>query len=256
MRPLFLLSNDDGYNAKGLQTLANVARQFGDVVVMSTEINSSAKSHSLTTNMPLRVRQYNDEPDFKVYACNGTPVDCVKLGVEHFCDRRPSLILSGINHGSNASINELYSGTIGAAAEGVTNGYPAIGFSLLDHHYDADFEPCVPFVREIISAALEKGLPKDVVLNVNFPGHDSKEHTIKGMKVCRAARAYWTDSFEKRIDPHGHPYWWLTGKFVCDDWAPDTDQWALDNGYVSIVPQSIDHTSHHTIETIKALFEK
>lgn len=251
MKPLILISNDDGYAAKGLRTLVEVAREMADVVVMSTETNASAKSLSLTTAVPLRVRTISREPGVEIYACTGTPVDSVKLGVEYFCPRRPDLVLSGINHGSNASINVLYSGTMGAAIEAVTNGYQAIGFSLVDHHYDADFTPCVPYVRAIIADALQNGLPKNTALNVNFPAADLQP--IKGMKVCRTARACWTNSFERRDDPHGHPYWWLTGDFVCTDNAPDTDQWALDHGYVSIVPQKPDYTNFDALETLQRL---
>ena len=259
--PLILITNDDGYAAKGINALIEVAREMGDVIVMAPEANASAKSHSLTTTMPLRVRQMWSEDERQrdgqllhsvtVYACNGTPTDCAKLGTEHFSPRRPDLVLSGINHGSNASINVIYSGTMGAALEAVTNGYASIGFSLLDHHYDADFTPCLPYVRQLMQYALVKGLPDGVGLNVNFP--ETRLAPYKGVKVCRSARASWTDSFERRTDPHGHPYWWLTGKFVCNDNGPDTDQWALEHGYVSVVPVRPDYTDLPSVNLLKPL---
>ena len=259
--PLILITNDDGYAAKGINTLIEVAREMGDVIVMAPEVNASAKSHSLTTVMPLRARQMwsagRQQRDGRllntvtVYACNGTPTDCVKLGAEHFTPRRPDLVLSGINHGSNASINVIYSGTIGAALEAVTNGYAAIGFSLLDHHADADFTPCLPYVRQLVQYVLANGLPDRVGLNVNFPR--ATHAPYKGVKVCRSAQASWTDSFERRDDPHGQPYWWLTGTFVCNDNVPDTDQWALEHDYVSVVPLRPDYTDHQAINLLKPL---
>lgn len=257
MTPLILISNDDGYAAKGLKALISVAREFGDVVVMSTFVDASAKGMSLTTAYPLRARLVEEAPaaeglhSLRLYACNGTPVDSVKLAVETFCPRRPDLVLSGINHGSNASCNVLYSGTMGAALEAATAGYPAVGFSLLDHHYDADFNPCLPFVRRIVAYVLGEGLPQDVVLNVNIP--KLPEGEIRGVRVCRSARACWTNSFECRTDPHHHDYWWLTGNFECDDLAPDTDQWALANGYVSVVPMKPDFTHRETVPLLKSL---
>lgn len=259
MRPLILISNDDGYQAKGLHALIGVSREFGDVVVMSTELNASAKSMSLTTTMPLRVRQVTKEKttdklgNLAVYASNGTPADCIKVAIEHYCPRRPDLVVSGINHGSNASINVLYSGTLGAALEAVTNGYPAIGFSILDHSADADFSLCEPFVRQIIALAIEKGLPDNICLNVNFPYN--RQGSIKGMKVCRASRAMWTNSYEKRIDPLGKDYFWLTGKFVCDDHGEGTDQWALENGYASIVPLRPDYTAKESLDAINKMIQ-
>ena len=169
MKPLILITNDDGYAARGIQALTEVAREFGEVVVMAPAQNASAKSLSLTTKVPIRVRDIRQEEGLSSYACDGTPVDCLKLAVEHFCPRRPDLVLSGINHGSNSSINILYSGTMGAVLEATTLGFPAIGFSLLHHSPDADFEPSQPIVRHLVSHVLDHGLPPDVALNVNIP---------------------------------------------------------------------------------------
>ena len=254
MRPLILITNDDGFAARGLRTLDEVAMDFGDVVVMAPEQNSSGKSHSLTTSRPLRVREVKKDEHLNVYACDGTPVDCVKLATEYFCPRQPDLVLSGINHGSNSSINVLYSGTMGAVIEATALGLDAIGFSLLNHNPEADFSACVPYVRTIIGRVLEHGLPTDVSLNVNIPRLCLDD--IKGIRICHEAKAKWLDSFEKRVDPQGRPYWWLTGKFVCDNAPESSDEWALANGYVSVVPIHPDFTHYDAIDELKKLFEQ
>ena len=253
MKPLILISNDDSVVAKGLKVLVDAVREFGDVVVMSTDLNASGKSHALTTNQPLRVRSVHSEPGLDIYACNGTPADCVKLAEAFFCNRKPSLVLSGINHGSNASINVIYSGTMGATIEASINGFPAVGFSLLNHSADADFSACVPIVKTIVADVLKNGLPEMTSLNVNIPNLPYTE--IKGMRVCRQAKASWADSYEKRTDPNGRDYWWLTGEFICNDNAEDTDIWTLDNGYVSIVPTRPDFTSHSAIEHLQKRYK-
>lgn len=251
MKPLILITNDDGFAAKGLRTLDEVAMEFGDVVVMAPELNSSGKSHSLTTERPLRVRSVKEDVGLSVYACDGTPVDCVKLAVEYFCPRQPDLVLSGINHGSNSSINVLYSGTMGAVIEATALGIDAIGFSLLNHNPAADFTGCIPYVRHIIGTVLENGLPTDVSLNVNIPRLPVDE--IKGIRICHEAKARWLDSFEQRTDPQGRPYWWLTGKFDCKNPPESSDEWALANGYVSVVPICPDFTHYESIDKLNQL---
>ena len=252
MKPLILITNDDGFAAKGLRTLCDTAVEMADVVVMAPELNASGTSHSITSSRPLRVRTIEQTDNLTIHACDGTPVDCVKLAVEYFCPRRPTLVLSGINHGSNSSINVLYSGTMGAVIEATALGFPSIGFSLLNHNPEADFSGAVPSVRQIIATTLEKGLPPDISLNVNIPRLPTDQ--IKGLRVCHEARAQWLDSFEKRLDPLGRPYWWLTGKFQCDN-PPDTsDEWALANGYVSIVPIQPDFTHYPSIAKLTNTF--
>ena len=249
MKPLILITNDDGVAARGLQTLCEVAMEFGEVVVMAPDRNASGTSQSLTSVRPLRVNEVKVSDGISIYACDGTPTDCVKLGSEHFCSRQPDLVLSGINHGSNSSINVLYSGTMGAVMEATALGINAIGFSLLHHSPKADFEPSRPIVRHIIGHVLNHSLPDGVSLNVNIPRLAADQ--IKGIRLCREAKAFWRDSFEKRIDPQGRPYWWLTGKFVCDNPPEDSDEWALANGYVSVVPTHIDFTDYASFNTLK-----
>lgn len=252
-KPLLLITNDDGCSSKGIAALIEVAREFGDVVVMAPQLNASAKGLSLTIDVPLRTYVVKEEPGLIVYACTGTPTDCVKLASENFCPRKPDLVLSGINHGSNASINTVYSATVGAALEAVIGGIPAIAFSLLNHSPKADFSACLPWMRTIIADVLKNGLPKGVALNVNFPNLPVSE--IKGIKVVRTAHALWTDSFERHEHPVRQPYWWLTGTFVCDDNKEGTDQWAVENGYVSVVPVKPDITDHDSINLFKQRYE-
>lgn len=253
MRPLILITNDDGVAAKGLDTLCEVAMEFGDVVVMAPERNASGKGLSLTSERPLRANEVRTDKGISVYACDGTPVDCVKLAVEHFCPRKPDLVLSGINHGSNSSINVLYSGTMGAVIEASVMGFCAIGFSLLNHNPEADFGPSVPYVSHIIGRVLEQGLPDGVSLNVNIPRLPAAD--IKGMRVCCEAKAMWKDSFEKRVDPIGRPYYWLTGKFLCDNPPANSDETALREGYVSVVPIHGDYTHYAAIDRINNMLQ-
>lgn len=253
MTPLFLITNDDGIDAKGLHSLVSVVREFGDVAVMAPSENASGKAHSFTASRPLRVNTIKEEEGLAVYTCDGTPVDCVKVCEQFFCNRRPTLVLSGINHGSNSSINVLYSGTMGAVLEASMAGFQAIGFSLLDHRADADFGPALQYVRKVIELALQKGLPQGISLNVNIPV--PQDGILKGMRVCRQSDARWLDSYERRVDPHGRPYYWIAGRFECNDNGEGTDQWALENGYVSIVPTTTDFTAYKKLDEIRNAYE-
>lgn len=250
-KPLFLITNDDGITSRGLRQLAVAAAEFGDVVVMAPDHNASGLSTSITCNRPLRARLVEESGSIRYHSCDGTPADCVKLGLEYFCPQTPAMVLSGINFGTNASINIIYSGTMGAVIEANLNGLPAIGFSLLNHSPEADFEACVPTIRHIIGSVLQHPLPKDTSLNVNIPRLPADE--IKGIRICRQARAAWTDSLERRIDPIGRPYWWMTGKFVCEDKKDCADERALAEGYVSVVPIRTDFTDYAAMTEMKYL---
>lgn len=251
MRPLILITNDDGPETRGVRRLYETAMEFGDVVVMMPDGNASGRSLSLTTKQPVRVRELEHGEGLDVYCCDGTPVDCVKLALEYFCPRQPALVLSGINHGSNSSINVIYSGTMGAVIEASTQGFDAVGFSLLSHSPDADMEPCIPYVRHIVGAVLGQGLPRGVSLNVNIPHLPASE--IRGLRICHEAQARWTDSFERRVDPRGRDYWWLTGKFECPTPDVGSDEWALRQGYVSVVPVNSDYTAYQTIGKLSGM---
>ncbi len=248
-RPLILVTNDDGITAPGIRTLIRVMRTLGDVVVVAPDSPQSGMGHAITINSTLYVEKVIiDDGEQVEYSCSGTPADCVKLAVNEILDRRPDLCVSGINHGSNSSINVIYSGTMSAALEAGIEGIPAIGFSLLDYNWNANFEHCVPFVETIARNVLEHGLQDGVVLNVNLPKLEKSQ--IKGIKVCRQARANWKEEFDKRTNPMGRDYYWLSGKFVNLDHGEDTDEWALEHGYVSLVPVQFDLTAHHTIQNL------
>ncbi len=246
--PLILVTNDDGITAPGIRTLISVMRTIGDVVVVAPDSPQSAMGHAITINSTLYLEKVIIDGNQLEYSCSGTPADCVKLAVNEILDRRPDICVSGINHGSNSSINVIYSGTMSAALEAGIEGIPAIGFSLLDYNWNANFEHCKSFVKTITEQVLQNGLPNGVVLNVNFPNFEKK--AIKGVKICRQARASWKEEFDKRTNPMGRDYFWLTGKFVNMDNGEDTDEWALKNGYVSVVPVQFDLTAHHSIQQL------
>lgn len=245
-RPLILVSNDDGITSHGIRTLIELMREIGDVVVVAPNGPQSGMGHAITIGNTLRLDQTDIYGDVLAYECSGTPADCVKLA-KHFVlkDKMPDLVVSGINHGSNSSISVLYSGTMSAAIEAAIEGMPAIGFSLCDYSRNAPLDHCRDFVLKITSQVLQTGLPKGVALNVNIPSKSSKK--IKGIKVCRQAIAKWQEHFEERFDPHGRRYFWMSGSFINHDKGEDTDEWALANNYVSVVPCAYDMTAHHAV---------
>jgi 5'-nucleotidase len=248
-KPLILVTNDDGITAPGIRTLISVMSEIGTVVVVAPDKPQSAMGHAITLNSTLFINKVSKEnAAITEYSCSGTPVDCVKLAVNEILHRKPDLCVSGINHGSNSSINVIYSGTMSAAVEAGIEGIPAIGFSLLDYDWNADFDAIKSSIRKITLEVLEKGMPENIVLNVNFP--KLKENEIKGIKICRQAKAIWMEKFDKRITPQGKDYYWLTGEFVNQDKGEDTDEWALENGYISVVPVQFDLTAHHTIQQL------
>lgn len=248
-KPLILVTNDDGITAPGIRALIDVMKQLGEVVVVAPDSPQSATGHAITINNTLHINKIDIDPDVEIeYSCSGTPVDCVKFAVSEILKRKPDLCVSGVNHGSNSSINVIYSGTMSAAVEAGIEGIPAIGFSLLDYNWDADFEAIKSSIKKITQQVLENGLPEGVILNVNFP--KLKENEIKGIKICRQAKAIWQERFDKRQTPMGKDYYWLTGKFVNLDKGEDTDEWALEHGYISVVPVQFDLTAHHAMQTL------
>lgn len=248
-KPLILVTNDDGITAPGIRTLIDVMSELGTVVVVAPDKPQSAMGHAITINNTLYLNKISEEQAvITEYSCSGTPVDCVKMAVAEILHRKPDLCVSGINHGSNSSINVIYSGTMSAAVEAGIEGIPAIGFSLNDFDWKADFSPTRKFVRQIASEVLKNGLPDGVLLNVNFP--KLKQDEIKGIKICRQAKASWIEKFDKRQTPFGRDYYWLTGEFVNQDKGEDTDEWALENGYVSLVPVQFDMTAHHAMQQL------
>lgn len=247
-RPLILITNDDGIQAKGLKSLIEAVEPFGDIVIVAPDKPQSGMGHAITVNDVLRMNQSPLYKQYNAHTCTGTPVDCVKLAIAEVIKGKPDLLVSGINHGENSASNVLYSGTMSAAVEGAMEDIPSIGFSLLDFDTDADFTGAQWAVKEVVQRALNGEFPKSICLNVNIPQLKAEE--IKGIKVCRQAKAYWNDSFDKRFDQFGKPYYWLKGDFNRDDWREDTDIWALDNGFVSVVPTQFDMTAYHSISEI------
>ena len=250
-KPLILVTNDDGITAPGIRTLIKVMNTIGEVVVVAPDSPQSGMGHAITVDATLQCRKehIDDGPQVE-YSTSGTPADCIKLAKHEILKRVPDLCVSGINHGSNSSINVIYSGTMSAAVEAGIEGIPAIGFSLLDFKWHADFKPAEDFVKNITLNTLLNGLPEGVVLNVNIP--NLKKEEIKGTKICRQAMGVWKEDFDKRKSPFGKEYYWLSGEFVNKDKGQDTDVYALENGYVSVVPVQFDMTAHHMIQKLNS----
>jgi len=251
-KPLILVTNDDGIFAPGITFLAKIASRFGRIIVVAPDKPQSGMGHAITINSTLRIQKTNYHNAEQEFSCSGTPVDCVKMAVNNILKKRPDLVLSGINHGSNSSINVIYSGTMSAAIEGALEGTPSIGFSLCDYAMEADFSQAEKFISKIIEESLKNPMPKGVCLNVNIP--KLKTDDFKGIKVVRQAKANWVEKFEERKDPYGRDYYWLTGEFVnFEPESTDTDEWALANGYISVVPTQADLTAHAQLKTFQNL---
>ena len=257
-RPLLLISNDDGYQAKGIRQLVEMVSDYGDIIVCAPEDARSGFSCAFSATTPLRLIRRESLTSHllpltsvQVWSCNGTPVDCVKMALAEICPRRPDMVIGGINHGDNASVNAHYSGTMGVTLEGCMKYIPSVAFSLCDHRDDADFEPLRPLIREITAKVLAEGLPKGVCLNVNFPLLPTVGEGYKGVRVCRMAYGTWGNEVTKCHHPRGYDYWWMVGQYQNDEPdAEDTDRWALDHGYVAITPTQIDLTAHSALSLI------
>ena len=289
-RPLILICNDDGYQAKGINELVDMLRDMADLLVCAPDSGRSGYACAFSATDPLRLQLVSSEEGLQVWKCNGTPVDCVKLALDRLLQgRRPDLVLGGINHGDNASVNTHYSGTMGVVLEGCMKYLPSVAFSLCDFRPDADFSPLRPYVREICSRVLANGLPKGVCLNVNFPARESVECRVesvefatavdsedrravansplstlhsplstlnsklyKGVRLCRMGAGSWTHEIETCHHPRGYDYHWMVGTYRNDEpEAEDTDRWALDHGYVAITPTRIDVTAYECFDALK-----
>lgn len=251
-KPLILISNDDGITAPGLRVLVEEMKQIGEVVVVAPDKPQSAMGHAITVTQPVRLRPSKVFDGVLAYECSGTPADCVKLALDKVCDRRPDIMVSGINHGPNYSINVIYSGTMSAAVEAAVDGVQAIGFSLCDYSLEADFNHCREFVRKITSNMLKNPLPYGTLLNVNMPASEN----IKGIRVCRQAAAKYAENFEERQDPSGRTYYWMTGKFInMEQDDNDTDLWAVENDFISVVPTKFDLTSNGVIQHLRHILQ-
>lgn len=248
-KPLILVSNDDGITSRGIRVLVDIMKELGEVVVVAPDSPQSGMGHAITIGNTLRLSEEEIFQDVVAYKSSGTPADCVKLAKHYVLkEKKPDLVVSGINHGSNTSISVLYSGTMSAAIEGAIEGLPSIGFSLCDYSSKADFSHVEEYVKSIAEQVLQNGIPKGVALNVNFP--PKRNEALRGIKVCRQARAKWQEDFDERFDPNGRKYFWMAGNFVNFDKGEDNDEWAIANNYVSVVPCQFDLTAHHAISQL------
>jgi len=246
-RKTILISNDDGIRAKGLKVLTEIARQFGEVLVVAPHTSRSGMSKAITVDQPLRLYSYKNYEGARLYCCTGTPVDCIKLAFDKLLDSAPDLVLSGINHGANSSVSVHYSGTMGAVIEGCIHQVPSLGFSLCDYHPDADFSAGVPFISNLIEKVLNEGLPSGTCLNVNIP-----KGNIAGVEACRQGHGRWVEEFDQRKDPHNVDYYWITGYYEnMDNGMDDTDNHFLSDHKISVVPIKIDMTDHGFLSTMK-----
>ena len=249
-KPVILITNDDGITAPGIRNLVEAVKGLGKIVVVAPDKAQSGMGHAITIGQPLRMNQVQIFEDVEAWQTSGTPVDCVKLAVDKILHRKPDLCLSGINHGANHSINVIYSGTMSAAMEAAIESIPSIGFSLLDYRFEADFSASRYFIKKIVEAVLKQKNDKHFLLNVNIPAVPQNE--MKGVKICKQAYAKYEEDFDERVDPQGKKYYWLTGEFINFDKGKDTDVWALQNNYISVVPVQFDLTNY----TLKKQLEK
>lgn len=248
-RPLILVSNDDGFDSNGIRSLVSFIADLGDVLVCAPDGGRSGFSCAFTAADPLYLRRREDYAGAQVWSCSGTPVDCVKLAIDQLLDgRKPDLVIGGINHGDNSTVNNHYSGTMGVAYEGALKYFPSIAFSSCDYDPQADLSALRPFVRQVTEKVLTEGLPKGTCLNVNFP----KGSEFRGIKVCRMTYGRWTNEVVDCQHPRGGKYYWMVGHFHNDEpEAVDTDQWALNHGYVAVTPSTIDVTDYELMRKLK-----
>ena len=248
-KPLILVTNDDGITSRGIRKLVDLMQQLGEVIVVAPDSPQSGMGHAITVGDTLRITPTDIFDGLQAFKCSGTPADCVKMAKHQILkDKSPDLVVSGINHGSNTSISVLYSGTMSAAIEAAIENMPAIGFSLCDYTHSADMTHLDEYVLKIAGEALTKDMGHNVALNVNLPA--SQKQAIRGIRVCRQADAKWQEDFDKRIDPYGREYFWMTGNFVNHDKGEDNDEWAIANNYVSVVPCQFDLTAYQAIRQL------
>jgi len=248
-KPLILVVNDDGFFSPGINFLSSIMHQIGDVYIVAPDSNRSGVSHAMTLDKDIYVERV--DPGLNNYICSGTPVDCVKLAVNKILPRLPDLCVSGVNHGSNHSINALYSGTLHGAMEGTIQGIPSISFSHLSYSLDVDLKPFSEVVHKLVIEIINKGFPSGVTLNINFP--NILFNQIKGFKICRQAKGTWTETFKLTKTDLLKKYYNITGSFEHEAKDIETDAWALENNYISIVPVSCDTTAYSWFDQLNYL---
>jgi 5'-nucleotidase len=248
---LILVTNDDGLTAPGIRQLVESVRSFGKVVVVAPDSPQSGKGHAITLGSPLRLNKVELFEGIESWQCSGTPVDCVKIARDKILVDTPDLCVSGINHGANHSINVIYSGTMSAAMEAAIEGIPSVGFSSLNYDHAGDLRLAGSVVTEVVQWMLQTELPAHTLFNVNIPHIEASE--FKGIRMSRQANAKWVEEFDERLDPYGAKYYWMTGRFHNQDSGTDTDVWALQNGYASMVPVQFDLTNYSLLTHLKQL---
>lgn len=248
-----LVTNDDGYFSKGIAALTEIAKKYGEVTIVAPDKGQSGMGHAITINAPIMLDEVEPIHGCRTYKTSGTPVDCVKLAVDKIFHRHPDICLSGINHGSNSSINVIYSGTMSAAVEASIEGIQAVGFSLLDYNSHADFSTSQIVVEKVLQQIISNPLPPDTLLNVNIPKVAAQD--LQGLRICRQAKAKWEEEYIEREDPRGRKYYWMTGEFHNSDAGMDTDEWALKNNYASICPVQFDLTAHTAIPILNSRWD-
>lgn len=249
-RPLILIANDDGFRAKGINELIEMLRDMADLLICAPSEARSGMSCAFSAKEPLYLKLRRREPGVEVWSCTGTPADCIKIALARLLPegRMPDMVIGGINHGDNASVNSHYSGTMGVAMEGCMKYIPSVAFSLCDHSPDACFAPCRPIIRQIVRRVLAEGLPTGVCLNVNFP----LVATFRGVKICRMAKGTWGNETEKGHHPLGYDFYWMVGEYTNDEpEADDTDAKALTQSYVAITPTTMDVTAYEAFSLIQ-----
>lgn len=244
--PLILVCNDDGIFSPGIKALAEVADEFGDVEIIAPDRQQSAVGHAVTVSTPLRSRSFRIDGRFNGQAVTGTPADSIKLAHDQLLKRKPDLVVSGINHGSNAGINILYSGTVSAATEGTILGYPSIAVSCTDYDEDTDLSGARDAARKVIGYVLSKGLPKGITLNLNVPAGP-----LKGIKWARQANSRYVEEFEGRVDPNNRSYYWMTGRLQLLDEGEDLDINVIRKGYASLTPIQYDMTAYNLLKEVE-----
>lgn len=249
-----LVTNDDGITARGIRALTSAMAQLGDVMVVAPDRQQSAVGHALTVASPLRAVEMHLEHASIAFAVNGTPADCVKLGVSTLLPHRPDIVVSGINHGSNTSVNAIYSGTVSAATEGTLMGIPSMAVSLATFDSSADMSLAAEVAYDIASRLLDLRLPAGTLLNVNVPPVDQANY--RGMKVTRQGHNAWNDGYEVRMDPQGHAYYWLTGEFVTLTELEDGDDFAVKQGWTAVTPIHYELTNVAELDRLKRLVER
>jgi 5'-nucleotidase len=243
-----LISNDDGINSPGLAALADELKKIGEITVVAPLTEQSAVGHAITMKFPLRVTEHFKNGVFFGYAVDGTPADCIKIGIRNLMKESPDIVLSGINHGSNTAINIIYSGTVSAAREAAIMDVPAIAISVTSHEA-LHFEFAAKLAARLSMMVAKEGIRNGTLLNVNIP--DLPEDKIKGILLTQQGKSKWDDIYEERIDPYGKKYYWLTGNLIQADSSLDIDQFAIKNDYISITPIHFDLTDYKTYSAMK-----